>query len=186
VDREDRDAAILDRQVQIRALVGRYCRRWSFVDRDDMMQEAQLCLLSAWERYDGSVQWATFADRRITGALLDYRRRIDPLTRRQRAKVLSGESCFSEVSLDEIQERHEPIQRGESPEELAAAIERIGLIQEIIESAGLDGRETDVVRAIMSGEVVRFGLCQSRISQIRTNALIKLRRAAIRKKITHA
>jgi RNA polymerase sigma factor (sigma-70 family) len=61
--------------------------------RADAMQESLLGAVMADTRYDGRVEFRTFASKRMHGQVADFLRREDPLTRRQRKKVKAGEAA---------------------------------------------------------------------------------------------
>lgn len=76
------------------------------VEIDDLRSEARLALLQAVKRFDPArgVPFGAYARRRISGAVLDFLRRIDPLSRRDRAAVTAGSLTWDEVSLDEARD----------------------------------------------------------------------------------
>jgi RNA polymerase sigma factor (sigma-70 family) len=58
--------------------------------REDAQQEAWLGIVAASPRFDGRCSLSTFVARRANGAVQDYLRREDPLSRSERRKVKSG------------------------------------------------------------------------------------------------
>ncbi|HEY6250038.1 MAG TPA: FliA/WhiG family RNA polymerase sigma factor [Candidatus Angelobacter sp.] len=65
------------------------------VDIDDLVQTGVIGLLEASSRYDASraVDFATFANSRITGAILDELRKSDPCSRHDRKKSREAEDA---------------------------------------------------------------------------------------------
>jgi RNA polymerase sigma factor FliA len=61
-------------------------------DREELVGYGLLGLAGAARRFDSSrgVKFETFADRRVSGAILDGLRQLDPLTRRERRQVKAG------------------------------------------------------------------------------------------------
>jgi RNA polymerase sigma factor FliA len=59
------------------------------IEYRELFQEGYLGLLEAAKSYDPNkkVQFSTYANWRIMGAMLDYLRRLDPLTQRERMKI---------------------------------------------------------------------------------------------------
>jgi RNA polymerase sigma factor (sigma-70 family) len=68
--------------------------------RADAMQESLLGAVMADTRYDGRVEFRTFASKRMHGQVADFLRREDPLTRGQRKKVKAGEAA-SPIHVDD-------------------------------------------------------------------------------------
>ncbi len=69
------------------------------VDLDDLINSGALGLLDAMNRYDPNrdVQFSTFADFRIRGAMLDVLRRLDPISRQARATANQIESAIASL-----------------------------------------------------------------------------------------
>jgi RNA polymerase sigma factor for flagellar operon FliA len=69
------------------------------VDLDDLINSGALGLLDAMNRYDPNrdVQFSTFADFRIRGAMLDVLRRLDPISRQARATSNQIESAIASL-----------------------------------------------------------------------------------------
>ena len=85
-----RDEMILDRLSQVRLLALRVHRRCPpCVEFDDLMSAGTVGLIRAVDRFRPELgrQLNTFVDHRIRGAMLDYLRELDPLTRSLRAFV---------------------------------------------------------------------------------------------------
>lgn len=65
----------------------------AFTNFDDLWQVAWMGAIQAVDKFqeDRNVKLSSFADRRVKGAILDYLREIDPLSRSHRKKVKAGE-----------------------------------------------------------------------------------------------
>lgn len=74
---------------------------------DDLVGHAWIGAIQAVDRFDPNAGFrlATFADRRIKGAMLDYLRRLDICTREQRrqARLQGVPVPFSQVSYDHLE-----------------------------------------------------------------------------------
>lgn len=83
------------------------------VELDDLFNSGAVGLLDAMARYDAGrhVQFSTFADYRIRGAMLDVLRRLDPATRPARAVANRLQAAVAEL------EQH--LSRAPEPEEVA-------------------------------------------------------------------
>jgi RNA polymerase sigma factor for flagellar operon FliA len=80
------------------------------VDIEDLEQEGVLGLMDAVKRFDPSqnVPFVSYAKFRIRGAIIDYLRSIDPLSRDTRRKVKQAESDFGKtISLDATTEHRD-------------------------------------------------------------------------------
>ena len=87
----------------------------SGIELSELVQQGFLGLAEAWRSYepDRNILFATFALRRVHGAIVDYLRRLDPLTQREREKLkkleqikksLANELC-REPEVREIAQR---------------------------------------------------------------------------------
>ena len=164
---------------QIAASVAR--RLPSHVDRDELVSLGALGWVEARARFDAGrgVPFAGFAAMRIRGAILDGLRAADTLSRgeRKRAKadsaptaprIVSDESELNAAVADEA-DASERLQRSELVEELRAALDRLPARDRYIVSRHFFD---DVpMRAIG----IELGVTESRISQIVTAAIGKLR-----------
>lgn len=81
-----REAVILDHMPQVELLARRLHRRCPQVELEDLISAGTIGLIQAVDRFDPArnLKLKTFADHRISGALLDYLRHIDPLPRNVR------------------------------------------------------------------------------------------------------
>lgn len=85
----ERDALILDHLPLVRIIAGRLARRLpSSVDVDELISVGTVGLIDAIDRFDPTrgVPFKGFADIRIRGAMVDYLRGIDPVSRAVRRK----------------------------------------------------------------------------------------------------
>jgi RNA polymerase sigma factor for flagellar operon FliA len=164
---------------QIAASVAR--RLPSHVDRDELVSLGALGWAEARVRFDASrgVPFAGFAAMRIRGAILDGLRAVDTLSRadRKRAKadssptaprIVSDESEIASAVADE-DDASELLQKEELRHELAVALE------------ALPARDRYIVQRHFFDDVpmraigIELGVTESRISQIVTAAIGKLR-----------
>lgn len=79
----NRDQVILDHLPQVELLARRLHRRCPQVELDDLISAGTVGLIQAVDRFDPSrnLKLKTLAEHRISGALLDYLRQVDPLPR---------------------------------------------------------------------------------------------------------
>lgn len=78
-----REETILAHLPQVELLARRLHRRCPQVELEDLISEGTIGLIKAVDRFDPTrnLKVKTYAEHRIRGALLDYLRRIDPLSR---------------------------------------------------------------------------------------------------------
>lgn len=131
--------------------------RW--VDRQELQQEAWLGLLQSLERWDGKRQLANFSSKRIAGAIVDFLRKEWEHHGLAEAQDIAG-TDYDPLAVAMIEE-HRRI--------LCCAISMLSQQQRRVVQLryydGLNARET--------GE--KMGFCESRTSQIHTQALRCLR-----------
>lgn len=87
--RQERDNLILSQLTEVRFIAQRIHRRLPlFVPLEDLVHSGVLGLLEAAHKYDSTknIQFKTFAQFRIRGAILDSLRELDRASRRMRAK----------------------------------------------------------------------------------------------------
>lgn len=185
----DRERLILDHLDYASAICRSMARRLPpKVDREDLASAARLGLVDAARRYNPSegTTFRTFSARRIRGAILDYLRNIDHLTRSQRREQRNGERAYphvrslnalaalwrSEIVYDtecEPSERREQ-RRNRHAEDLADQV--LGLLEddyrELLTEYYLRGRRMREIGALR-------GLTESSISQHVSMALDLLR-----------
>lgn len=105
-----RDRLILENQERVEVIARIFYRRvYGNVDLEDLIHEGLLGLMDAIDRFNSRMAYSAdkkpqlfraFIDRRIKGAILDYLRRLDPLTRKLRAEVKAGARSFQQVPVD--------------------------------------------------------------------------------------
>lgn len=151
------------------------------VELDDLTQAGHLGLVQAAQKYAEEGQnasFATFARFRVNGAIADYLRSLDSVSRQMRHKITAGEANdFTEVDLAELPKELET--RGETPEQAAMAVEFTEQLRSLFE--GLSGRERTIIQhyyfheRTMSDIGHELGCKESRVSQMHKNILTKLR-----------
>jgi RNA polymerase sigma factor (sigma-70 family) len=199
LDPVERDRQILSLRTQVEMLARRQSRRLQSkgVTFEDLVSAAWVGAIQAVDRFDPGqgFQLATFAERRISGAIADELRRRDHLGREHRRKVKAGQLPDVKVlpfrskadifrvrkSAKDDLERMDPA----DPRTLtSAALEASVDVGQIIGRANLRARELQIVRrCLLEGESQkefsrREGIGESRTSQICTKAMTKLREAA--------
>ena len=101
----NRDQIILDHLPQVELLARRLHRRCPQVELDDLISAGTVGLIQAVDRFDPSrnLKLKTLAEHRISGALLDYLRQVDPLPRtvrqfqKRRDAILQSFAALSEM-----------------------------------------------------------------------------------------
>jgi len=142
--------------------------------RADAQQEAWLRIVQAAGRYDGRILAKTFFTHQANGAVKDFLRREDPLTRRQRAKVNSGadsapvrvgtsaiaRSCASRAVQDDLvalRELREAVERLEGLERIAIdSMLREETIEELSDAIGLSISAVAFYRTRAIGRLRRY------------------------------
>jgi len=186
----NREAAIVENIDRVRAIALRIkCRVPASVTVDDLVGAGTVGLIQAVDRFRPSrgLQFGTYAQHRIRGAMLDYLRGEDPLSRSERQRVRREaandagngvESTPTTISLEEMPadelRQFCPDARNRS----ANIINRADL-----QSARrcLSHRENRVLSLLyeqdwQNNEVAReLSVNESRVSQIKAAALTKLR-----------
>lgn len=147
------------------------------VEFDDLVQVGHLGAMAARTRYTpGVAQFDTFASHRIRGAMIDYLREIDPLSRAER-KAHNATAHMTALTPHDLnaQDYDEPSVDYETPE-LPGTAKRL---QKALST--LTPNEQYVIRAefwLESSQDLAarsLGLTPSRVCQIRKQALNKLR-----------
>ena len=167
---------------QIAASVAR--RLPSHIERDELISLGALGWAEARQRFDASrgVPFAGFAAMRIRGAILDGLRSCDTLTRgeRRRARAESTLTPARVVSNDEEVEAAAAPSDGDASDVLAQE-EMIDELRQAL--ATLPERERYIVTRHFFEDVpmraigAELGVTESRISQIVTGAMARLRRS---------
>lgn len=148
--------------------------------REDAMQEAALEVHLALGRYRESegVKPATFCALRVRGAVMDFGRKEDPLTRRERQEVKRGEAVpivFDDLCTGRRMASAEP-----NPERRALAIVRVERIRSILSRREWIAIEGFYVLGLTNGEIgAQLGCGEARASQIRERALSKIRKREV-------
>jgi RNA polymerase sigma factor for flagellar operon FliA len=187
----NQDAARETAIVQNINLVNNVARRFQrrvppCVTLDDLVSAGMIGLIQAVDRFDHSrdLKFKTYAQHRIRGAMLDFLREEDPLSRTERRRVresvaglsATGYGLQPTVSLDQISLRR-----------LAAPAQPAFTIRSEVRDARrcLSARENRVIGLLYdfgwhSREVaVELQVNESRISQIKTRAISKLRASLV-------
>ena len=178
-----REAAILQNLDLVNNLARRFQRRVPpCVTFDDLVSAGMIGLIQAVDRFDPTrdLKLKSYAQHRIWGAMLDFLRDEDPLSRTERRRVRQSSPALSAtgrgippatVSLDQI-----PIRR------LAAPAESFTIRSEVRELRRcLSPRENRVISLLydfgwQNREVAAdLHVNESRISQIKQRAISKLR-----------
>ncbi len=100
---QSREELVLEHAPLIKRIVTRMAARFPpGVDQDELIQAGMLGLLDAMEKYDASkdVQFKTYAEFRIKGAILDELREMDWVPRSVRAKGNEWESAWRAKSSE--------------------------------------------------------------------------------------
>ena len=173
-----RETAILQNTVLVKDIAKRFQSRVPpCITLDDLVSAGMIGLIQAVDRFDSSrgSKFKTYAQHRIHGAMLDFLREEDPLSRTERRRVrestAAGLSPMT-VSLDEIQ-----LHRLAAPAQPAFTT-RLD-VREARRS--LSPRENRVIALLydfdrQSREVAaELHVNESRVSQIKQRAISKLR-----------
>jgi RNA polymerase sigma factor (sigma-70 family) len=172
-----RETAILQDMNLVRDIAKRFRGRVPpCVTLDDLVSAGTVGLIQAVDRFDSSrgPKFKTYAQHRIHGAMLDFLREEDPLSRTQRRRARDSAANLgpTTVSLDEIQLHRlaEPV-----PSALTTRID----VREARRS--LSQRENHVMTLLydfdwQSCEIAtELRVNESRVSQIKQRAIAKLR-----------
>jgi RNA polymerase sigma factor for flagellar operon FliA len=156
------------------------------IEVDDLESAGMLGLLSAATAFDRArgIAFGAFARRRIHGAMLDYLRDNDSLTRHERHLVRTGELRVFELQLHadnpEFRRIAEAVDARPLPDATCAALLQAEHVRR--EVARLPKRERYVIEQHFArgrlladiGTDLRIG--QARVSQLKAQALGRLRR----------
>jgi len=120
----------------------------SFIGRDDLESYGIIGLLQAFERYkpEKGLKFETYALSRIRGAVLDYLRSLDPMTRGQRKRFKKIMAIWQQLQAEKGKEPTlEEIsnEMGISIQDISWIIEqnRTGMFFSLDQEKGEDGRE---------------------------------------------
>lgn len=160
------------------------------IEFDDLVQVGHLGALDAQQRYEPTVaQFNTYATYRIRGAMVDYLRSVDPLTRDQRRKA--GREQIALTAAPGLDPRHD-YEADEMPQDAAHAFEAEIIEPVEVELPGTPRRLQRAIAELTANEqyVIRaefwqdanqidtsraLGVTPSRVCQLRKQALTKLR-----------
>ena len=181
-----RETTILQNLELVNNLANRFKRRVPpCVTFDDLVSAGTIGLVQAVDRFDESrgLQFQSYARHRIQGAMLDFLREEDPLTRAERRRVRESPGALSATW-----ERTQPstVSLEQAPEaslRCAAAPVGLTLRSEILQARRrcLSAREERVIKLLYdfgwrSREIAAdLHVNESRVSQIKRRALAKLR-----------
>jgi RNA polymerase sigma factor (sigma-70 family) len=183
-DLVSRETAILQGLDLVNSIANKLQRRVPpCVTFDDLAGAGTIGLIQAVDRFDQArgAKFKTYAQHRILGAMLDFLREEDPLSRSERRRARATASAFSAtgyglatatVRLDEI-----PLRRWASPSHLSFTVRA----EVRIARQCLSPRENRVIellydRGWQTREVAaELRVNESRVSQIKQRALSKLR-----------
>jgi RNA polymerase sigma factor (sigma-70 family) len=178
-DRAARDRLVLENLGWARGTVMQAIRRLRIrIDPDEAIAAANLALVEVAARYvpGGDASFVTFAHRRIVGAVLDRAHELSEAYRQHAAPGMSYPPA--PIPLDLLAKELRADYRGTDDAEARHDVGRL--------LAVLDAREREVLRLTFV-EVLpladvgeRLGVTESRVWQIREEALGKMRRAADR------
>lgn len=151
------------------------CRGAATIERGDLIGAGTLGLIHALEHYEASrgVSFASYATPRIRGAMLDELRRLDRVPRSVRERMHPAPaSANAEPASDAV----DP---GEDVETALVREEDVAALAQAI--AALDARQRAVLTLYYHEELRQhqiaavLGVTESRVSQIRSQALATLR-----------
>jgi RNA polymerase sigma factor FliA len=157
--------------------------RLSAADRDDLVGSGALALVGALRRYDPSrgVKVETFATYSVRGAMIDYLRGLDPLGRDMRRRVQREDLPQPWTPVNEIEAVDVPASAPDLDRQIAVQ-ERQTLARHLL--MRVPARERRVLVGVFWQERTQraiasnLGVNASRISQLRTRALKRLRAVA--------
>lgn len=150
---------------------------------DDLSSAGMIGLMQAVDRFNAvrGVNFKTYAQHRIRGAMLDYLRGEDPLSRGTRRRIRQSDRARTApvtISLNQLPES--TLNRlARSPERRASDLASIATAQ--VARRCLSPRENRLITLLfdfgwLSSEVAaEFKVNESRVSQIKQTALAKLR-----------
>jgi len=150
------------------------------VEWDDVEQAGCLGLIDAAIRFDQSLgaSFVTFARWRVNGAIRDYLRSLDFVSKEERSRITAGEACEQvQMRVDDLYAQ--PRDTAASPEELSMAAQITAQIGTLMES--LNGRQRTILREYyfqdrtMSQIGKGMGVKEARISQVHKKTIEQLR-----------
>jgi RNA polymerase sigma factor (sigma-70 family) len=176
--RKNRDKRVLRHLPLVRSVANRMGPRLPQVEVDDLVSAGTIGLIEAVDRYDAElgVPFASFAYRRIKGAIIDELRRL-PGTRRAAAANAISEPLSLQATIDEEQDLTlmdvTADQRASEPQRGAELSELLDAIQ------SLPRREREMLGLSTAGHSVSeiaqvYGCSQSLASQLIVQARFRL------------
>jgi len=176
----DREAQIATHLPQVQAIARRVRMRVPpSVTLDDLITAGTLGLIQAVDRFDPTcrARFSSYAQHRIHGAMLDFLRSEDPLSRVERRRIRQIDSVGGPVtvSIDQMPSDHLRSNTHADLQTLATVT--------LWDAARrcLSGRENRVLKMIYllgrsNREVaIEIGVNESRVSQLKSRAISKLR-----------
>lgn len=178
----DAQRELVEQNLKLAALIARdhHRRLPANVERDDIDQAARMGLIDAALRFDAArgATFETFARWRINGAVRDYLRSLDCVSKEERAKINAGEASERvELRVDDLYLEPRAVQR--TPEEASMAAQFAAQLRNLVE--GLSGRQRTIVRQYyyhdqaMAAIGEDLGVGEARISQVHKRAIETLR-----------
>jgi RNA polymerase sigma factor (sigma-70 family) len=171
----DREERILGLATQVVMLARRMARRVP-VPFEELEAAGWHGAIAAVDRFNPSrAQLQTYAKRRIIGAMLDYCREIDPLSRKHRRDVKGSTHAPVNVELDSS---------FSDPERMQEVIHAERSVEVLTRRARLSNHQAFVIQryyfeGVKSEDIAKeLGVHQSRAGQLKTEALKRLRRVA--------
>jgi RNA polymerase sigma factor FliA len=101
-NREERDSLVMSQLTEVQFIARRIHERLPvFIPLEDLVHSGVLGLLEATQKYDSTrnVQFKTFAQFRIRGAILDSLRKLDSASRRLRTKGRKVNAALAQLSM---------------------------------------------------------------------------------------
>lgn len=155
-------------------------RKWAArtpVPYEELESAAWLGAIKAVDKYNPTrAKLQTFAERKITGEILDYLRSLDVLSRRHRQQVKGSD--WVPVHVDP-----EPLSLID-PDRSIDVVEAMHTVDELTRRAKLSGRQAYVIERFYFDGVrpkdiaIELGCHQSRVGKLKTQALKLLRKKA--------
>lgn len=181
-----REAAIVQNLEIVNNLARRLRRRVPpCVTFDDLTSAGTIGLIKAVDRFDGSrgLKFRSYAQHRVMGAMLDFLREEDPLSRTERRRIRESGSTSSSPATISLDQLPAPVvNRLVAIEDRAAyALLVRAKIRNVRQC--LSARENRVITLLFEAGwqnrqvAADLKVNESRVSQIKRRALIKLRTA---------
>jgi len=141
-EQRQRDQAILDHLPQVYLIATKIHRRLPHqVDLDDLVSAGTVGLIQAVDRYqpDRGYKLKTLAEHRIRGAILDYLRVLDPLSRSMRRFLKRRAEVITRLE----QEHHAHPSELDVAEAMGVPVERYWRDLQVVIAARSAAREAD-------------------------------------------